>query len=307
MFFRNDDGTVYCGSHDTYLYAFYPNNGTVKWKFKTGNWVHGSPTIGNEGTIYIGSDDGYPYALYPNNGTMKWKCSVGSMRSSPALDENGVLYFGVWEKRFRVVYPNGTIKWSFDPGSNSGILDSSAAISFDGTIYFGTCVDIGYTGGGDIITLTLDGTEKWRKRIANDWVHSSPAIDADGNVYIGSASCVSGNDFGYLHAIGSLDPDAPSAPAIDGPTNGKVGTEYDYTFISTSPLGNDVYYYIEWGDGAIEEWQGPYDSGDVATFSHTWSTKGTYTIKARAKDTDNLRGPWGEFTVNIKSKKQSIL
>jgi len=268
LFFRNDDGTVYCGSHDTYLYAFYPNNGTVKWKFKTGNWVHGSPTIGNEGTIYIGSDDGYPYALYPNNGTMKW---------------------------------------SFDPGSNSGILGSSAAISFDGTIYFGTCVDIGYTGGGDIITLTLDGTEKWRKRIANDWVHSSPAIDADGNVYIGSASCVSGNDFGYLHAIGSLDPDAPSAPAIDGPTNGKVGTEYDYTFISTSPLGNDVYYYIEWGDGAIEEWQGPYDSGDVATFSHTWSTKGTYTIKARAKDTDNLWDPWGEFTANIKSKKQSIL
>ena len=44
---------------------------------------------------------------------------------------------------------------------------------------------------------------------------------------------------------------------------------------------------------------GPYNSGDVAIFSHTWSTKGTYTIKARAKDTDNLWGPWNEFEVSI--------
>ncbi|MEN2984879.1 MAG: PQQ-binding-like beta-propeller repeat protein, partial [Dictyoglomaceae bacterium] len=29
-------------------------NGTLKWKFKTGNWIESSPAIGKDGTIYVG-------------------------------------------------------------------------------------------------------------------------------------------------------------------------------------------------------------------------------------------------------------
>lgn len=293
------DGTVYCGSHDNYLYALYPNNGTVKWKFPTGGWVHGSPTIGSDNTIYIGSDDGFLYALYPNNGTMKWKCNIGSMRSSPSLDTEGTLYFGVWENRFHAVYPNGTIKWSFDPGEKSGIWGSTAAVSSDGTIYFGTCVDIGNCKGGDIIALNPDGTEKWRKRIADDWITSSPCISEDGAVYIGSSSCINGENFGYLHAFAQLDSNAPSAPNINGPTSGTAGTSYEYTFKSTSPLDRDVYYYVDWDDNTITDWTGPYASGQTVTINHTWNAKGTYTIQARAKDTENLWGPWATLKVTV--------
>ncbi len=49
-----DDGTIFFGSYDTYVYALYPN-GTLKWQFKTGDHVRGSPSIANDGTIYIGS------------------------------------------------------------------------------------------------------------------------------------------------------------------------------------------------------------------------------------------------------------
>ena len=44
----------------------------------------------------------------------------------------------------------------------------------------------------------------------------------------------------------------PYAPIINGPTYGKTGTEYNYTFSTIDPDGDDVYYYIHWGDGNYE-------------------------------------------------------
>lgn len=289
------DGTVYCGSHDNYLYALYPNNGTLKWKFKTDAWVHGSPSIGTDGAVYIGSDDENLYALYPNNGTMKWKCGVGSMRCSPSIDKNGVLYFGVWQGKFYAVYPTGTIKWSFYLGEKSGIWGSTAAISDDGTIYFGT------VEGGRIYAVNPDGTEKWRKSIGGD-VLSAPAVGEDGTVYIGSQLL----NEGYLHAFGSLDPDAPDPPTIKGQTNGEVGTKYEYTFTTIDPNGDDVFYYINWGDGTSDGWLGPHGSGDDAKVNHTWSKKGTYMIQAQAKDTNNLKSDWGTLTVIMPRNKALV-
>ena len=53
---------------------------------------------------------------------------------------------------------------------------------------------------------------------------------------------------------------APSAPQISGPASGKTGEEYDYTFMSIDPTDDDVFYYIVWGDGEVEEWIGPYNA-----------------------------------------------
>ena len=41
---------------------------------------------------------------------------------------------------------------------------------------------------------------------------------------------------------------APERPLIGGNTNGKKGTEYNYTFVTTDPDNDKVYYYIDWGD-----------------------------------------------------------
>ena len=179
----DEEGIIYFGSHDNFVYALYPN-GTQKWKFQTGNWVHGSPTIGEDGTVYVGSDDTNLYALYPNNGTMKWSCNVGSMRGSPSLDKNGNLYFGVWENKIYSVSPDGTINWEFPIGDDDGVWGSTAAVSDDGAIYIGANIDIGMLGGGEIIALNPDGTVKWRKIISDSLVTSSPVIGENGDVYI---------------------------------------------------------------------------------------------------------------------------
>jgi hypothetical protein len=81
---------------------------------------------------------------------------------------------------------------------------------------------------------------------------------------------------------------APDTPDIEGPTEGKPGIEYNYTFVSTDPEEDDVFYYIDWGDGQFVEWIGPFLSGEQITQCHSWATKGTYTIKAKAKDTNEI-------------------
>jgi len=280
-----DDGTIYCGSHDKHLYALYPNNGTVKWRYKTGDWIRTSPCIADDGTIYVVSLDSYLHAVYPN-GTLKWKTNVGA-GTSPTIGWDGTIYAG-YKKLYAINPTNGSVKWTFKPGPERTIRGGTPANSIDGTIYFGT------SDGGEIIAVNSNGTEKWRMKIGT--CESAPAIGEDGTVYTGSSR---------LYAFGKLDPDAPDAPNIDGPHGGKAGVEYEYTFKSTSPIDNDVFYYIEWEDGKKEKWIGPHDSGKKITIPHIWDEKGNYTIKARAKDTPNLWGPWSEFEVTIPKNQQT--
>ena len=98
---------------------------------------------------------------------------------------------------------------------------------------------------------------------------------------------------------------APYAPNIAGPTIGHAGGEYDYTFDTTDPDGDDVYYWIEWGDGQTEEWIGPYPSGEEITVNHTWSTRGTYSIRAKAKDIHGEESNWGTLKVSMPKNKPS--
>ena len=77
--------------------------------------------------------------------------------------------------------------------------------------------------------------------------------------------------------------EAPTPPVITGPPRGKPGVEYEFTFQSTDPEGEDIIYCMKWGDG-VEFCIGPYPSGEVATSSHIWEEEGDYTIEATATD-----------------------
>ncbi len=129
-----EDGTIYVGSRDYYLYAIKPDE-TLKWKFKTGDWVGSSPAIGEDGTIYVGSDDHYLYAINPD-GTLKWRFDTGDwVGSSPAIGEDGIIYVGSWDGCLYAVNPDGTLKWRLKTGF---YITSSPVIGEDGTIYVGS-------------------------------------------------------------------------------------------------------------------------------------------------------------------------
>jgi outer membrane protein assembly factor BamB len=297
------DGTIYCTSYNGYLYALYPENGTEKWKYKIPGYIRTSPCIADDGTIYTVSTDG-PLFAFNQDGSVKWNTTSVGGGTSPTIGPDGTIYCG-YRDLYAVNPVNGSIKWRCDLGKNRKIKEGTPCNSVDGTIYLGTY--IGEVGGGDIIAVNPNGTIKWRQRIATMYVMSAPAIGSDGTVYVGSWNdgYHPGGAWGYLHAFNALDPDAPSAPEIKGQTDGKIDTKYEYTFTAIDPNGDDVYYFIEWGDHTVKEWFGPFASGEEVRVNHTWKWDNTFTIKARAKDVNSLWGPYGTLKVTIPRMRET--
>jgi len=91
----------------------------------------------------------------------------------------------------------------------------------------------------------------------------------------------------------------PLSPTINGPSSGKPNTDYTFTIKSTDPNGDDLYYFIDWGDGSSQDWDGPYSSGEQISASHKWSSKGVYSIKVKARDSYGAEGPWGVHQISM--------
>ena len=191
------------------------------------------------------------------------------------------------------------VSQSFNLGSDRHIHMSSPAISADGTIYVGTNIGSGVEGG-DIIAINPNGTIRWRKKIANEWVESSPSIGEDGTVYIGSTL----EWGGYVHAFGNVESNSPpNKVKIAGETNGEPGKSYWYRLKVYDPDNNPVSFYIEWGDGTNTGWSWEHASGEDSYFEKIWNKPGTYTIRAKAKDSLGEEGGWGEHNVTVKKNK----
>ena len=182
----SDDGTIYFGSDDRYLYALNPD-GALKWKTKLNGWIWSTPAIAEDGTIYIGTYGDYLFAINPN-GTLKWSfCAWGAISSSPAIAEDGTIYFGTmsgWDKGdIYAVNPNGTEKWHY---RTDYFIVSDPAIADDGTIYIGS-------GDGYLYAMYPNGTLRWRFKTGKD-IKAHPSIADDGTIYISSFD-------GYLYAL----------------------------------------------------------------------------------------------------------
>jgi hypothetical protein len=92
---------------------------------------------------------------------------------------------------------------------------------------------------------------------------------------------------------------APIKPTISGPTRGVPGINYSFVFKSSDPEGENIYYYIDWGDGTNTDWLGPYSSGEELNLEHTWSTTKIYTIKAKSKDVNQDESEFSNHNINI--------
>lgn len=92
---------------------------------------------------------------------------------------------------------------------------------------------------------------------------------------------------------------APNIPKITGPNSGNPDKEYNYIFFTTEPTGDDISYYVDWGDGTFTDWTDFVPSGTSITLTHTWEKIGTYSIRAKAKDTAGAESDWGTFEVTM--------
>jgi hypothetical protein len=71
-----------------------------------------------------------------------------------------------------------------------------------------------------------------------------------------------------------------------------AGEEHDYTLSTSDPNGDEVYYIVDWGDGTINNWFGPYTSGEEVIISHTFVKQADYKCRVKAKDEYDYQSCW---------------
>jgi hypothetical protein len=185
-------------------------------------------------------------------------------------------------------------------GAAEDIFGVSVSLSGDTAL-------IGAPGDGD--NGNFSGSAYVFTRTGATWTQKQKLLASDGapTDYFGYSVSLSGDtaligaayDDDYMgSAYVFINEKPPDPPTITGPASGKAGQPHNYTFNATDPNGDDVYYLIEWGDNLTSGWIGPYSSGHEMTQSHTWS-KGTYTIKAKAKDIYSYESDWATLSVTM--------
>lgn len=125
---------------------------------------------------------------------LKWACAItdpGAVPSALSIAADGMVYAAGGRFALVAVNPNGTPSWS---QVFRGSAAFAPAIDTDGAVYASS----GYANpsGGDLHALNPDGSQKWSSAAGGGGASSSPAIGADGTVYVGG-------DDGRLHAFNS--------------------------------------------------------------------------------------------------------
>lgn len=158
---------------------------------------------------------------------------------------------------------------SVTPGNTYYIVSSTANVT-DNWYVWGLKMD-GNTYPQGTIYFSIDDEQTWAEEPGGDMTFKTYGIDNQ----------------------------PPNPPVINGKTKIKVGILYEYTFVSTDDNGDEVYYCIDWDDGTPEVCIGPYASGVEAKATHTWTTKGAYIIKVKAKDIYNAESGLSTFEITV--------
>jgi len=159
----------------------------------------------------------------------------------------------------------------------------------------GWAVGYDYSGGRGVLLHYVNGnwTAAPSPEVSSDWwlsgVHFSSSTEgwAVGHSWQGNAI--------LLRYSG----EAVFAPSLDGPTRATAGTNYLYSLESSAFIaGHGIEYLFDWGDGTYSGW-----SPSISVLK-TWSTSGTYTVKAKARCSvhTSIESDWSEpLTVTVTS------
>jgi eukaryotic-like serine/threonine-protein kinase len=153
-----EQGVLYVGSDDGYVYAVDARNGQRIWKYRTGGPVSSTPAVAGA-TVYVVSYDGKVHAIDAKTGAPRWKFATGG------------------ERRFEAKHLHG-----FQPAAQT-VADPfdvflSSPLVVAGRVYVGS-------GDGNIYALDAASGELQWKFATGDVVHASPAW-ADGAIVVGS-------------------------------------------------------------------------------------------------------------------------
>jgi len=153
----------------------------------------------------------------------------------------------------------------------------------EGTIYI-----TWYFGDGD--TATSEGTG-WPYNFGTNHAYTAP-----GTYTVQLHIVDMGGKFDDAYGSVTVTNDPPNTPSTpSGPTSLEVSQSGTYSTSATDPEGNQVQYRFDWdADGAHDysSWTSLGASGHTGSMDHSWSSAGTYTVKAQARDEFNEESSW---------------
>ncbi len=191
----SDDGVVYFGSNDGKLHAVQ-TDGTPVWSLELEGIPTSAPAIGPGGSIFVGtnteSSEGYLYSIGPE-GDVYWRYATGQITySSPAVDQYGNAYIGSDDGSLYALDGQGRRRWTYefeDPVISSPVITPNSEILV--------------TTATVLSALDLDGNFLWKfsptgslfgMEEQSGFAAASPALDEEGNIYIGGV-------LGDLHCL----------------------------------------------------------------------------------------------------------
>lgn len=84
--------------------------------------------------------------------------------------------------------------------------------------------------------------------------------------------------------------DPPTMPVFDNPKKVCVNTVYEFYVSSTDPNYDQIYFKINYFDGTITDWIGPFGYNANVKFTHVYTEQGGYQLAAKAIDDPNGDG-----------------
>ncbi len=335
IYFGNDGGNIYCINAKT-KYCI--------WKFETGDKIVCSPTIAYN-RVYVTSKDGKLYCLDAETGQHLWDFTAGMVSWADPTVADGKVYVCSYDKNIYCLNAmSGDLIWMYTIDGYD-YINSDPVIANGKMIVCSWYADIycfkddvnyppnipeepfGQTPGepgvnyiyetntydpeGNNISYMWD----WGDGTYSEWLgpHESGQTANATHTWMSSGRydvrVRAKDEEGPLSEWSdylSVNINPPEPPTITGPTSGKVGKEYNYTFVSIDPVGDDIAKYtIDWGDDNIEVVEGLFVSGEEIIVSHIWNIEGTYNIKAKATNIHGAESNWGTLTVTMPKNQQS--
>ncbi|HEY5285242.1 MAG TPA: PQQ-binding-like beta-propeller repeat protein [Polyangia bacterium] len=203
-------GLVMVASHSGKVFATNAE-GKPAWTFTAADLIWSTPAIAADGTLYVGSDDDNLYALDGKTGKTLWKYRVGTCQQTIGIG----------------------------PEATRCDVDAGPTLGPDGALY---------TGGDGVYAINANGTLRWRFATGGH-VASTPALAADGTVYVGSQD----NSIYAITPDGKRQwefrarDDVESSPAVEEDGTVYVGSD-DNRLYALSPQGQMLWAFTTGDD-----------------------------------------------------------
>ena len=295
----SSDGTIYVGSNEGYIYAIN-ENGTIKFSYNAGNPLQSSPIIDSNNHIYFGAGKSV-YSIGDNtiNAYDKWLSPFhtnANVNSSPALGQNGWLYFGSDDGYvYAIDSLTGLSKWSYNASTSlpngvhpiygSPVIDSSNNI----------CIGNGSTMEGVLHYIDgITGIALWVRGYQDKIgpFYNTPSINGD-TIYLATIA--------YLYAINRLNGDIKwryfntnvyyTSPIIDA-----NGTLFFTSIRARDYITGDIFFEITWrkNDGILHSLT---DNGN--SFTSNWD----YKISSNSRLSQPVLGADGTIYISATDNK----